>query len=68
MENNNANPPVPTQEPAPKAKTKPEKITLVLIGAGSCTIENITLKKGECVNLDPSKAENLLKTGLFQRK
>lgn len=60
----------PPQSPAsvPKTKTKPEKIEIVLIGASSCTIEDITLKKGESVSLESLKAERFLSTGLFQRK
>ena len=63
-ENNNVNPSAPQE---PKAKAKSEKITLVLIGAGSCTIEDVTLQKGEHVELETAKAERFLNTGLFMK-
>ena len=65
MAENNVNPVPNVQEQAPKAKTKSEKIALILVGAGSCTIEDITLKKGERVELTTAQAERFLKTGWF---
>ena len=48
-----------------KTKSKNEKIALILTGAGGCTIEDITLKKGERVELTTAQAERFLKTGWF---
>ena len=48
-----------------KAKPKNEKITLILTGAGSCTIEDFTLRKGQFITVDSAKVEKFLATGLF---
>ena len=66
-ENTNVDAAVATPEPAPKVKAKTEKIALVLVGAGSCTIEEITLKKGERVELETAQAERFFNTGLFTK-
>ena len=54
-----------TSSSFPKA-SKPKKITLLLTGAGSITIEGITMKKGTTIELDVAKAERFLKTGYFK--
>ncbi len=51
------------EAPAPK----PKKITLRLTGAGSCNYEGIILRKNETVELEASRAEQLMKSGLFER-
>ena len=53
---------------APKSKPpKSEKVKLRLIGAGSCNYEGIILKKNETVELEASRAEQLMKSGLFEK-
>ena len=61
--------PSPVQPaPAPKPKPpKPEKVKLKLTGAGSCNYEGIVLRKNETVELEASRAEQLMKSGLFER-
>ena len=61
--------PSPVQPaPAPKPKPpKPEKVKLKLTGAGSCNYEGIVLRKSETVELEASRAEQLMKSGLFER-
>jgi hypothetical protein len=50
-----------------KQKTKPEKVKVKLTGAGSCNYEGIVLRKNETVELETSKAEEFMKSGLFER-
>ena len=50
-----------------KQKTKPEKVKVKLTGAGSCNYEGIVLRKNEIVELEASRAEQLMKSGLFER-
>lgn len=58
----------PPPQPAPKPKPpKPEKVKLRLTGAGSCNYEGIILRKGETIELEASQAEQLIKSGLFER-
>ena len=52
------------EAPAPK----PKKITLRLTGAGSCNYDGITLRKNETVTLEAARAEQLMKSGLFERQ
>ena len=61
--------PSPVQSaPAPKPKPpKPEKVKVRLTGAGSCNYEGIVLRKNETVELEASRAEQLMKSGLFER-
>ena len=60
--------PSPTPQPAPKPKPpKPEKVKLKLTGAGSCNYEGIVLRKNETVELEASRAEQLMQSGLFER-
>ena len=56
----------PAQTPKPKSP-KPEKVKLRLTRAGSCNYEGIILKKNETVELEASQAEQLMKSGLFER-
>ena len=49
-------------------KPKKEKVSLVFTGTGTVTIEEFFLKSGECLEVDSSRAERFLSTGLFQRK
>ena len=51
----------------PKPKAKPEKVKLKLIGAGSCNYEGIILKKNEIVELEVSRAEQFMQSGLFEQ-
>ena len=55
------------QAPAPKQKAKPEKVKLRLTGAGSCSYEGLILRKNEIVELDAPRAEQFLKSGLFEK-
>ncbi len=58
----------PSPAPAPKPKSpKPEKVKVRLVGAGSCNYEGIVLRKNETVELEASRAEQLMKSGLFER-
>ena len=50
-----------------KQKTKPEKVKVKLTGAGSCNYEGIVLRKNETVELEALRAEQLMKSGLFER-
>ena len=56
----------PTPSPY-KPKNKPEKVRLKLIGAGSCNYEGIVLRKNETVELEASRAEQLMQSGLFEK-
>ena len=63
-------PPAQPAQPAsaPKSKPpKPEKVKLRLTGAGSCNYEGIILRKNETVELEASRAEQLMQSGLFER-
>lgn len=51
----------------PKPKAKPEKVKLKLTGAGSCNYEGIILKKNEIVELEASRAEQFMQSGLFEQ-
>ena len=53
--------------PAQKQKPKLEKVKLKLTGAGSCNYEGIVLRKNETVELEASRAEQLMQSGLFER-
>ena len=58
----------PASTPTPKSKPqKPEKVKVKLTGAGSCNYEGIVLRKNETVELEASRAEQLMKSGLFER-
>ena len=58
----------PQPVPAPKPKPpKPEKVKLILTGAGSCNYEGIVLRKNETVELEASRTEQLMQSGLFER-
>ena len=46
---------------------KPRKITLKLIGAGSCNYDGVVLKKNEIVELSTSQADQFMTSGLFER-
>ena len=59
--------PAPAPNPAPKLKPKPEKVKLKLTRAGSCNYEGIILRKSETVELEASRAEQLMQSGLFER-
>lgn len=50
-----------------QTKAKPEKVTLRLMGAGSCNYDGIILKKSQTVGVDVSQAEQMMKSGLFDR-
>ena len=56
--------PAPTLKPKPP---KPEKVKLRLTRAGSCNYEGIVLRKDETVELEASRAEQLMTSGLFKR-
>ena len=56
--------PAPTPKPKPQ---KPEKVKLRLTGAGSCSYEGIILRKNEIVELEASRAEQFMKSGLFEK-
>ena len=56
--------PAPTLKPKPP---KPEKVKLRLTRAGSCNYEGIVLRKNETVELEASRAEQLMQSGLFER-
>lgn len=56
--------PAPTLKPKPP---KPEKVKLRLTRAGSCNYEGIVLRKDETVELEASRAEQLMQSGLFER-
>ena len=63
-----ATPPPAQPASAPKSKPpKPEKVKLRLTGAGSCNYEGIVLRKNETVELEASRAEQLMQSGLFER-
>ena len=57
----------PPAQPAPKSKPKPEKVKLKLTGAGSCNYEGIILRKNETVELEASRAEQFMRSGLFEK-
>ena len=58
----------PAPAPAPKPKPpKPEKVKVRLTGAGSCNYEGIVLRKSETIELEASRAEQLMKSGLFEK-
>ena len=64
--------PLPEQQPqpAPASKPKPpksEKVKLKLKGAGSCNYDGIILRQNETVELEASRAEQLMQSGLFER-
>lgn len=61
-----AAPPAPAPAPKPKPP-KPEKVKVRLVGAGSCNYEGVVLRKNETVELEASRAEQLMKSGLFER-
>ena len=48
-----------------KSKSKPERVTVKLIGAGSCTFEGVTLRKNDVIELDSAQADRFIKTGLY---
>lgn len=50
---------------APKSKSKSERVKVKLIGAGSCTLEGITLRKNDIIELDSVQADRFIKTGLY---
>ena len=56
--------PAPTLKPKPP---KPEKVKLRLTRAGSCNYEGIVLRKNEIVELEASRAEQLMQSGVFER-
>ncbi len=56
---------VPEQKPQ---KAKKDKVSLILIGAGSVHIDGYSLKNGECLEIEAAKAERFLSTGFFERK
>ena len=59
----------PTPAPTPKPKPqKPDKVKVCLIGAGSVNYEGIILRKNETVTLEASRAEQLLKSGMFTKQ
>ena len=63
-------PPAQPAQPATAPKPKPskvEKVKLRLVRAGSCNYEGIILKKNETVELEASRAEQLMQSGLFER-
>lgn len=53
--------------PSPEPKIKAEKVKVKLIGAASCSYEGIVLRKNETVELEASRAEQLMQSGLFER-
>ena len=62
--------PVQAAQPAPAPKPKPpkpEKVKLRLTRAGSCNYEGIVLRKDETVELEASRAEQLMQSGVFER-
>ena len=62
--------PVQAAQPAPAPKPKPpkpEKVKLRLTRAGSCNYEGIVLRKNEIVELEASRAEQLMTSGLFEK-
>ena len=59
-------PPAPAPTPKPKPP-KPEKVKLKLTKAGSCNYEGVVLRKNETVELEASRAEQLMQSGLFER-
>ncbi len=65
MSEENTNPEV--KEVSVPKKTKPEKIKLILKGASSCSIDDISIKKNEVFEIDSSKVERYLGTGLFEK-
>lgn len=54
-------------EPKPQ-KPKKEKVSIVLTGGGSVNIDGITAKNGEVFEIDSTRADRFLATGLFERK
>ena len=67
-----ATPDQPVTSNSPPVQTKMrnnviERVRVKLIGAGSCVIDDMTVKKNEILELDASKSERFLKTGLFKR-
>ena len=62
-------PPKPEEAvaPLPEPKIKVEKVKVKLIGAASCNYEGIVLRKNETVELETSRAEQLMQSGLFER-
>ena len=65
--NSQAVPQEQTQTQNQKTKPKSVKVKLILTGAGSCTIENVTLKKGDSIELEAEQAERFFKSELFVR-
>ena len=58
----------PASAPIPKPKQpKPEKVKLKLTRAGSCNYEGIVLRKNETVELEASRAGQLMTSGLFEK-
>lgn len=55
----------PEQVPAQKIKSKPEKIKLIMTGASSCIIDEFLLKNGEILEIDASRVDRFLASGLF---
>lgn len=58
----------PTAPPPVRTRNKViERVKLKLTGAGSCAIEDVIVKKNEIIELEPSRSERFLKSGLFVR-
>ena len=58
----------PPAQPAPKTKPKPpETVKVKLIRAGSCNYEGIIMRRNEVAEFEKTLAEQLLRTGLFER-
>ena len=50
-----------------ETKTKPEKVKLKLTRAGSCNYDGLIIRKNETIEVEASKAEEFMKSGLFER-
>ena len=65
MDENEKTTAAPAAPAAPKPKAKPERVRVILTGAGSMSIEGMTFRKGQPVEVSVSICERLVNTGLF---
>lgn len=59
--------PKPEEAPTQKLKLKSAKAKLRLTGAGSLNYDGLVYRKGEVIEAEASQAEQLMKSGLFER-
>ena len=59
---------ITTPEQVQQKQQKPKKVTVILTRAASVNIDGVVMRKGDTLELENSRADRFLNTGLFDRK